>query len=118
MAQATATAEANDLPVLDRSHLRRMTGGAKGLEHELLLLFDTQCAVLMERMAQSTPPARATLAHTLKGSALGMGALRVAAAAAAVETTGNEQTAALMRLNETVQEARIGIARLLACAAE
>ena len=100
--------------VIDRSHLHRMSAGQRDLERELLRLFDTQCAVLMERMAQSACSARAGLAHTLKGSALGIGAVKVAAAAAAVETADEHQTIALVRLNETVQEARLSIAHLLA----
>jgi HPt (histidine-containing phosphotransfer) domain-containing protein len=104
---------AEEAPVIDRMHLVRMTAGAADLERELLRLFDTQCAVLMERMAQC-PATRSTLAHTLKGSALGIGAMRVAQAAAAVESGEEPQTAALLRLNEAVQEARLAIARLLA----
>jgi Hpt domain len=111
------TAE-EEAPVIDRSHLHLMTAGAQDLERELLRLFDTQCAVLMDRMAHCASPARSTLAHTLKGSALGIGASRVAAAAAAVETADEHQTVPLMRLNEAVQEARLSIARLLACAPE
>jgi HPt (histidine-containing phosphotransfer) domain-containing protein len=103
-----------DAPIIDRSHLHRMTVGQQDLERELLQLFDTQCAVLTERMAQMAPMARAGLAHTLKGSALGIGAVKVAAAAAAVESVDEHQTAALMRLNEAVQEVRLSIARLLA----
>jgi len=105
---------AEEAPVIDRAHLSRMTAGAGQLERELLVLFDTQCAVLMQRMAEVPPPARATLAHTLKGSALGIGAMRVAQAAAAVENGEQPQTAALLRLNAAVQEARVAIARLLA----
>lgn len=102
-----------EAPVIDRAHLCRMTAGAGELERELLALFDTQCAVLMERMVEC-PATRSTLAHTLKGSALGIGAMRVAQAAAAVESGKEHQTAALMLLNAAVQEARRAIARLLA----
>lgn len=118
MAQAAATARADDKPILDRAHLHRMTGGVRALERELLHLFDTQCVVLLERMARAAPAAQATLAHTLKGSALGIGAMRVAEAAAQVEAADEHKTAALVRLNAAVQEARISIARLLACASE
>jgi HPt (histidine-containing phosphotransfer) domain-containing protein len=104
---------AEEAPVIDRAHLVRMTAGASDLERDLLRLFDTQCGVLMERMAQC-PATRSTLAHTLKGSALGIGAMRVAQAAAAVECGEEQQTAALVRLNAAVQEARVAIARLLA----
>jgi len=118
VAEAARITAAEEAAVIDRAHLRRMTGGTPALERELLALFDTQCAVLMQRMGEAAAPARATLAHTLKGSALGIGATRVAHAAAAVESGGEPQTAALLRLNEAVQEARLAIARLLARAPE
>ncbi len=118
MAAEVARVIAEDAPVIDRAHLRRMTAGARDLERDLLCLFDTQCVILMDRIANVACPVRATLAHTLKGSALGIGAMRVARAAAAVESREEHQTAALVRLNEAVQEARLAIARLLACADE
>jgi HPt (histidine-containing phosphotransfer) domain-containing protein len=109
---------AGEVPVLDRGHLRRMTGGSVELERELLQLFDTQCAVLIDRMAECASSARAGLAHTLKGSALGIGAIQVAQAAAALEASDGAQTAALLHLNEAIQQARLAIAPLLACACE
>jgi HPt (histidine-containing phosphotransfer) domain-containing protein len=115
---AEAALISKEAPIIDRAHLQRMTAGALELERELLRLFDTQCAVLMDRMAQCAPSARAGLAHALKGSALGIGAMRVAQAAAALEVADEQQTAALVRLNAAVQEARVSIARMLACAAE
>jgi HPt (histidine-containing phosphotransfer) domain-containing protein len=116
--EAARSAGDDESPILDRAHLRRMTAGSQELERELLRLFDTQCVVLMERMAQSGPAARSALAHTLKGSALGVGAMRVADTAAALEAAEAGETAALVRLNEAVQDAHLAIARLLACAAE
>lgn len=118
MANAARVRGAEEAPVLDRGHLRRMTAGDTALERELLQLFDTQCSVLMDRMAQCAPSARAGLAHTLKGSALGIGAMLVAEAAAALETAGEGQTAALLHLNEAVQATHLAIAPLLACASE
>jgi hypothetical protein len=95
-----------------------MTGGVAELERELLLLFDMQCVVLMDRLANCAPSARAGLAHTLKGSALGIGAMQVAHAAGALEAAEGGETAALVSLNEAVQQARLAISRLLACAGE
>ena len=71
--------------VLDRDHLARMTFGDRSLEREVLHLFDRQSELLLERMRASEPAAIATLAHTLKGSAVGIGATRVAGAAAEVD---------------------------------
>ena len=82
-----AEPEALKVAVLDREHLARMTFGDRSLEREVLQLFDRQSELLLERMRASEPAAIATLAHTLKGSAVGIGATRVAAAAAEVEAT-------------------------------
>ena len=70
---------------IDLEHLSRMTLGERGLEAEVLTLFDRQAAVLLARMRDSAPAAVAAFAHTLKGSARGIGAWRVAEAADAVE---------------------------------
>ncbi len=118
MAQPVQTLTYEDRPVIDRAHLRQMTAGARELERELLQLFDTQCAVLIDRMAQCEAPARAALAHTLKGSALGIGALRVAEMAAALEHAGEGHTPALAELQRAVMQARAAIAHMLACAAK
>ena len=66
--------ERADNAPIDRSHLSRMTFGDHSLEREVLQLFDRQAELLMERMNASAPAAIATLAHTLKGSAVGIGA--------------------------------------------
>ena len=71
--------------VLDRAHLARITFNDRNLEREVLQLFNRQAELLMGRMRGSEPAAVATLAHTLKGSATGIGAGRVARAAAAAE---------------------------------
>jgi HPt (histidine-containing phosphotransfer) domain-containing protein len=71
--------------VVDRAHLARMTMGDQRLEAEVLALFDRQATLLLARMAGAAPAAVAALAHTLKGSARGIGMWRVAAAAEAVE---------------------------------
>ncbi len=72
----------DDRPI-DLVHLARMTLGDRSLEREVLQLFDRQSALLIARMRSAAPPGIATLAHTLKGSARGIGAWRVARAAEA-----------------------------------
>ena len=70
----------NDRPI-DLVHLARTTLGDRNLEREVLQLFDRQSTLLIARMRTAAPSGVATLAHTLKGSALGIGAWRVARAA-------------------------------------
>jgi HPt (histidine-containing phosphotransfer) domain-containing protein len=102
---------------IDRNQLSRMTFGDQSLEREVLQLFDRQAELLMERMNASNPAAIATLAHTLKGSAVGIGAGRVARAAAAAELaasqTPGECGPAIADLARSVAEARAQIAGLL-----
>jgi HPt (histidine-containing phosphotransfer) domain-containing protein len=102
---------------IDRGHLSRMTFGDHSLEREVLQLFDRQAELLMERMRASEPAAVATLAHTLKGSAAGIGASRVARAAAAAELAASRAPAecslAIAELARSVEEARAQIAGLL-----
>jgi hypothetical protein len=65
-------------------------------------------------MRGSDPAQVSMLAHTLKGSALGIGAAAVARAAGMLERAGAEQPAALLRLTIAVQEAHVAIAGMLA----
>ena len=103
---------------IDLKHLARMTLGERGLEAEVLMLFDRQAAVLLDHMRQAAPQAIAAFAHTLKGSARGIGAWRVAAAAETVEIdAGHPDVAdvagAVARLAVAVDEARTVIAAWL-----
>jgi hypothetical protein len=102
---------------IDLKHLARMTLGERGLEAEVLMLFDRQAAVLLDHMRQAAPPAIAAFAHTLKGSARGIGAWRVAAAAEVVEIDAardaGEVADALAKLAVAVDEARAVIAAWL-----
>jgi HPt (histidine-containing phosphotransfer) domain-containing protein len=106
-----------DMAVLDRAHLARMTFGDRNLEREILQLFDRQSELLIERMRASDPAAIATLAHTLKGSAVGVGATRVARAAGEAETIAQaepgESSRVIARLAQMVEEARAEIAVLI-----
>lgn len=110
-------AEALESAVLDCAHLARMTFNDRSLEREVLQLFDRQAEMLMERIRRSEPAAIATLAHTLKGSAAGIGAGRVACAAEAAEMVARNASGdcehAIMQLAQAVDEARTQIAALL-----
>jgi HPt (histidine-containing phosphotransfer) domain-containing protein len=108
---------------IDLEHLARMTFGERSLEAEVLTLFERQAAVLLAHMREAAPHAVAAFAHTLKGSARGIGAWRVAEAADAVEMDAIAPDAggvagAVARLAAAVDEARAVIAdRLQAHAA-
>jgi HPt (histidine-containing phosphotransfer) domain-containing protein len=108
---------AGDEPAIDLSYLARMTFGDRNLERELLELFDRQASMLIARMHASDAAAVASLAHTLKGSACGIGAGNVARAARAAELAAGgaaaECSAAIDRLAAAIEEARALIAELL-----
>ncbi len=74
----------DDAP-LDLAHLERMTLGDASLECEVLAMFAAQSVDLVRRLAALSDDA-AMLVHTLKGSARAIGAVRVAEAAAELET--------------------------------
>jgi len=102
---------------IDRNHLARMTFGDHDLERQIMRMFARQAYLLIERMRESEPYAMASLAHTLKGSAVGIGATEVASAAAAVEraaTTGMVGSrSALARLVMALDEACAEIEEIL-----
>lgn len=114
---AVDEAPAAAVPVLDRAHLARMTFGDRSLERELMELFDRQAEILLARMRDSEGAAVAALAHTLKGSAVGIGAVGVAEAAAAAERAADlsppERRAAIDRLAAAVDRVRPEITALL-----
>jgi HPt (histidine-containing phosphotransfer) domain-containing protein len=95
---------------IDIAHLSRMTLGDHALECEVLNLFLRQADMLLARMKGAPPANIAAMAHTLKGSARGIGAWRVAHATEAVElaakATGNDLNAAVNTLAAMVEEAR------------
>ena len=103
-------------PAIDMEHLSHMTLGERGLEIEVLRLFERQAELLLARMREVGPEGVATLAHTLSGSAKGIGAWRVAAAAEATECAVKQSAPldpAMAGLAASVDEARRAIAGLL-----
>jgi HPt (histidine-containing phosphotransfer) domain-containing protein len=100
---------------IDIIHLARITLGDVGLEREVLALFAGQSAGLVGALS-SLPADAAALAHTLKGSARAIGAIRVAEAAewleAAMQDDANASHA-LAALNDSVAEARAAIDAIL-----
>lgn len=111
MAQMQDAALAADKgEVIDRAHLRQMTFADTVLEREVLGLFDRQAAAMLELIPAAEPGALPALAHAVKGSARGIGAWRVAEAAAVLETAPNGNRAPL---TAALLEARAAIARIL-----
>lgn len=77
--------------IIDEDHLGRMTLGDRRLEREVLELFLRQTTILLSRIAGAEPPLAAAAAHTLKGSARGIGAWRVARAAELLEQAAGHE---------------------------
>jgi hypothetical protein len=104
---------------IDLSHLARITFGERRLQAEVLALFDRQADMLLARMQQVSPKAAAAYAHTIRGSARGVGAWKVAAAAEGLEVAARDADSArfagaLRRLTAVIGEARAAIRDLLA----
>src|SRR5262249_56378628 len=102
----------------DGVHLARMTLGDRSLEREVLALFDRQAGMLLVRMQQAARTGICAAAHTLKGSARGIGAWRVARAAEAVEIAAGsaaerELEAAIARLDAAPTQAPAPLPGLL-----
>jgi HPt (histidine-containing phosphotransfer) domain-containing protein len=99
---------------IDAAHLARMTLGEVSLEREVLALFDRQAEVLLPRIRGGAGPIAAASAHTLKGSALGIGAFAVARAAEAVERASDADLAdAIEALTEALATVSAAIASRL-----
>lgn len=101
--------------VIDEVHLGRMTLGDRGLEREILEIFVRQTAIMLGRMAGAGPALMAATAHTVMGSASGIGAWRVAQAAERLERAASaasdpeEQDEAVEDLKAAMLEASAAI---------
>jgi HPt (histidine-containing phosphotransfer) domain-containing protein len=85
-AKSAAAAEHDRKPTaIDEHHLGRMTLGDRRLEREVLEIFVRQTTIMLSRIVSADPALAAAAAHTLKGSARGIGAWRVARAAELLE---------------------------------
>jgi HPt (histidine-containing phosphotransfer) domain-containing protein len=106
-----------DRPI-DLVHLSHMTLGDRSLERDVLILFERQISLLIDRIETGTAPVAAAAAHTLKGSAKGIGAFALARAAGEVEdaatrgdATGREQ--GTHQLRTAIRDAKAEIAGLV-----
>lgn len=117
--QGVSSGPAFDRPV-DLVHLARYTLGSRSLEREVLKLFHTQSAVYLQRLKDAGADKEwADAAHTIKGSARGIGAWQVAKCAEAAEALCGEarasgSIAALRELEQAIDEANGYIKALLA----
>jgi HPt (histidine-containing phosphotransfer) domain-containing protein len=121
----TLTVDRLDAPPLapveqpvDLVHLSRMTLGDRDLEREVLQLFERQAAMLLERMPGAGPAHVAAMAHTIKGSARGIGAWQIARYAetlelAAASSCDADRDVALAALTGSVEKVRAVIRDLL-----
>jgi HPt (histidine-containing phosphotransfer) domain-containing protein len=104
---------------IDLGHLSRYTLGERVLEREILELFCTQAAIYLERLREAPSDRQwQDAAHSLKGSAQGIGAWRTAAAAECAEslsgaTLSEPRGARLRELESSVDEAKTYIRSLL-----
>ncbi len=103
---------------IDLVHLARRSSGDRALEREILAIFRRQTRLFMFRLEATTDPAgRAEVAVALSGSARGIGAWRVAAAAEALEEAARRRAGlghAMEEVAEAVAEAGSEIDLLLA----
>ena len=77
--------EREDRPV-DLVHLTQHSLGDRQLEQEILRLFVRQSTIYLQRLREASTSAElSSAAHTIKGSARGIGAWRVAHLAEAIE---------------------------------
>ena len=109
-------------PPLDLVHLARQCLGDHALEAELLGLFRRQAPALTAQLSGPpllSSPLKAKIAHTLRGSALAVGAQRVASAAWRIEELasgagdqGPAEASAIAALRSAVDEALTEIDRI------
>jgi HPt (histidine-containing phosphotransfer) domain-containing protein len=96
---------------IDLAHLSRQTNGDRSLEQEVLGLFVQQAVLVREQMAGADPEGRFRLAHSLKGSALGIGAFALADCAAEIERKPGDR-AVIGRLTKLIDDLRDFVAAI------
>jgi HPt (histidine-containing phosphotransfer) domain-containing protein len=108
-ALGAAGPELDAAEAIDEDHLGRMTLGDPKLEREVLDIFVRQTVIMLERIASAEPAMAAASAHTLIGSARGIGAWRVARAAERLEraASGNSDAAELDQAVDELKAAAV-----------
>lgn len=91
-------------PVIDRDHLDRVTFRDLAFRNEVLTLFIREAKALLLRLGTASDEAQWRIAaHSMKGMARGVGAVRLAEAAEQAEVAGRGSS--LDRLTPLVAEA-------------
>lgn len=106
--EGSATSRAR--PV-DLAHLAKQTLGDRALEQEVLKLFIHQALSIRDQIGAADRVERLRLAHTLKGSARGIGAFAIADCVAEIEKRPDEKHL-LRRLSGLIDEVRDFIATI------
>lgn len=96
---------------VDMAHLARQTMDDRALEQEVLALFVQQALSVRDKILDADAKERVLLAHSLKGSARGIGAFAVAECAAAIEKQP-EDARTLKKLGILIEEVRDFIAAI------
>lgn len=104
---------------VDLVHLAKYTMGNRDLEHEVLNLFARQSTIYLERLRKAADTQTwVEAAHTLKGSACGIGAWHVAEVVEAIETLNfaadtEDKRDKMLELAESIEQANSFIEGLL-----
>jgi HPt (histidine-containing phosphotransfer) domain-containing protein len=107
---------------IDLEHLARYTGGEKGLNGEILRLFEGQVTSMVAELnailASRDAKRWREIAHTIKGASRGVGAFDMGEAAASAEPVNPadsaEAQAAIQKLEREAQTVRAFIQTYLA----
>jgi HPt (histidine-containing phosphotransfer) domain-containing protein len=89
---------------IDLSHLSKQTMGDRDLEREVLGLFADQAQTVRRQIGNADIKERLFLAHSLKGSARGVGAFAIAECACAIEDSPTDRMV-VKRLVRLIDEA-------------
>ncbi|MDX8497135.1 Hpt domain-containing protein [Mesorhizobium sp. VK4C] len=96
---------------VDLAHLARQTMDDRALEQEVLALFVQQALSVRDKILDADAKERVLLAHSLKGSARGIGAFAVAECAATIEKQP-EDARIVKKLGVLIEEVRDFIAAI------
>lgn len=104
--------DAAKVGLIDRAHLLRQTMGDEALSQEVLGLFDEQLKSAVATLPLLNADERFRLAHTIKGSAAGIGATSLAVCAEELERDASNQVL-VEQLSSLIDEVRTEIAGIV-----